>query len=69
MSHKPEDVKAARRAAGMTQRVCAERFGYSLVGWQQKEATGKTMRRLSRGEYELLQLLGDIHPVYRLVKN
>lgn len=64
----PADVRAARMAAGLTQRACADRFGYTLTGWQKKEnSSGASMRSLSRGEYELLLLLAGQHPDFRLV--
>lgn len=62
----PEQVRATRMAAGMTQRQCAERFGYSLTGWQKKEDAGSSSRALSIGEYELLLLLGGQHPSHQL---
>jgi hypothetical protein len=46
----------------MTQAVCAQRFGYSLRGWQSKEDAGENGRELSPGEYELLLLLAGQHP-------
>lgn len=58
----PEQVKAARVAARLSQRQCAERFGYELRGWQKKEESGPSGRALSSGEYELLLLLADEHP-------
>lgn len=62
----PKQVKAARVAAGLSQRECAERFGYALRGWQKKEESGPSARALSIGEYELLLLLGDQHPDFVL---
>lgn len=43
----PADVRAARLAAGLTQQQAADRFGYTLTGWQRKEAVGKSGRALS----------------------
>lgn len=58
----PSGVRAMRIAAGMTQRECAERFGYQLRGWQKKEESGPSGRALSVGEWELLLLLAGQHP-------
>ena len=58
----PQQVKAARVTARMTQQACADAFGYGLRGWQQKEETGKTHRALSLGEWHFLMLLGNQHP-------
>lgn len=63
----PEDVRCARIDAGLTLKTAAERFGYSLPGWQKKETSGAVVRRISIGEYELLLLLADRHPEYHLV--
>lgn len=62
----PEQVRAARLAAGLTQVACAARFGYSLRGWQSKEDAGENGRNLSCGEYELLLLLAGQHPEFSL---
>lgn len=65
----PEQVKAAREAANLTQLQAARRFGYAALGsWQQKEQSGKNGRALSSGEYELLLLLADMHPDYKLAE-
>ncbi|MYM92502.1 hypothetical protein [Duganella vulcania] len=68
MVRKPtaEQIKAAREAAGLTQSVCAEMFGYKLRSWQAKEDPGAGNRGLSAGEYAYLQLLADQHPSYTL---
>ncbi|PLR29875.1 hypothetical protein CYR55_22560 [Chimaeribacter californicus] len=58
----PEEVKAARINAGLTQVQAAARFGYSLRNWQAKEDAGSNGRSLSIGEYELLLLMGNSHP-------
>lgn len=63
----PERVRATRVAAGMTQRECAERMGYVLRSWQNKEDAGASGRALSTGEFELLQLLAGEHPEYMLI--
>lgn len=63
----PADVRAARMAAGLTQQACANRFGYTLTGWQKKENSSTSMRSLSRGEYELLLLLAAQHPQFELI--
>lgn len=63
----PDQVRAARIAAGMTQSACAERFGYSLRGWQAKEDAGAGGRGLSVGEYEFLLLLAGQHPAFTLM--
>ncbi|WP_238552202.1 hypothetical protein [Herminiimonas sp. CN] len=55
--------------AGLTQRACAERFGYSLTGWQKKEDAGLSGRSLSVGEWELLLLLAGQHPNFALQRN
>ena len=65
----PEQVKTARVAAGLTQQVCADRFGYKLRGWQQKEESGASGRTLSIGEYELLLLLAGQHPEFTLQRS
>lgn len=64
----PAEVKAARVAAGLAQQACADRFGYKIRGWQQKEESGPSGRALSPGEYELLLLLGGQHPEFTLQK-
>lgn len=65
----PEQVKAARQAASLTQAQAAEIFGYSSIGgWQQKEIIGKNGRALSAGEYAYLLLLAGQHPEYELVR-
>lgn len=64
----PDEIRATRIAAGLTQKAAGERFGYALVTWQQKEAAGKTNRKLSPGEFELLQLLAGTHPRYTLIE-
>ncbi len=65
----PDQVKVARIATGLTQRECAERFGYSLTGWQKKEDAGTSGRALSVGEWELLLLLAGQHPTFTLQRN
>lgn len=62
----PGQVKAARVAAGLTQRECAEQFGYTLRGWQNKEDAGGSGRTLSVGEYNYLLLLAGEHPDFEL---
>ncbi|WP_455865673.1 hypothetical protein [Pantoea agglomerans] len=64
----PAQVKDARVKAGFTQQQAADRFGFTLSAWQAKETEGKTTRGLAAGSYELLLLLADEHPDYRLVK-
>lgn len=60
----PDMVRAVRMAAKLTQARTAEIFGYSLRSWQHKEESGEGNRALSLGEWNLLLLLADIHPVY-----
>lgn len=62
----PEQVKQAREAACLTQYQAAQRFGYTLNGWQKKEQTGAANRSLSTGEYEFLLLLANQHPHLKL---
>jgi len=62
----PDQVRAARIAAGLNQDECAARFGYSLSGWKKKELAGASSRALSVGEYELLLLLAGQHPEFEL---
>jgi len=62
----PEEVRAARIAAGLTQQACAKRFGYALRSWQGKEDSGPSGRALSEGEHELLLLLAGRHPEFVL---
>lgn len=62
----PEQIKSMRVAAGLTQRECADRFGYQLRGWQKKEESGPSSRSLSVGEWELLLLLANQHPELEL---
>lgn len=62
-----ERIRTARIAADLTQAACAERFGYKLRGWQQKETEGVNGRSLSSGEFELLLLLAGQHPDFSLV--
>lgn len=64
----PYQVKEARIKAGFTQQQAADRFGFTLSAWQAKETDGKTTRGLASGSYELLLLLADEHPDYRLIK-
>lgn len=64
----PEQVKAAREAAGLTQAACAALFGYALRTWQGKEDAGAGNRSLSIGEYAYLLLLAGEHPNYDLVE-
>ncbi|WP_431022003.1 helix-turn-helix domain-containing protein [Erwinia rhapontici] len=64
----PQQVKAARESAGLTQSEAGSRFGYSLRAWQRKEESGDTGRSLSVGEYELLLLISNAHPTMKLVK-
>ncbi|EIU2314802.1 hypothetical protein L4K04_003722 [Salmonella enterica] len=64
----PEEVKQARIKAGFTQQEAAERFGFTLSAWQAKETSGKTARGLAAGTFELLLLLADEHPDYKLIK-
>ena len=62
----PQQVKAAREQARLTQQACANCFGYGLRGWQQKEESGRSGRRLSVGEWQFLLLLGNQHPTWTL---
>ncbi|EBX5888758.1 hypothetical protein LU631_25445 [Erwinia tracheiphila] len=64
----PEQVKAARIAAGLSLKEAADTFGYQLNSWQMKESAGKASRSLSIGEYEYLLLLANQHPEYKIVK-
>ncbi|WP_279025101.1 hypothetical protein [Gibbsiella quercinecans] len=64
----PNEIKTTPIAAGLTQKAAGERFGYALITWQQKEAAGKTNRKLSPGEFEFLQLLPGTHSRYTLVE-
>jgi transcriptional regulator with XRE-family HTH domain len=64
----PEQVKATRLAANLTQKQCAEIFGYGLRGWQKKEEAGGSARSLTIGEFYYLQLLANGHSEYKLVK-
>ncbi|EJM4070326.1 hypothetical protein NOJ64_005080, partial [Salmonella enterica] len=43
----PEQVKAARIAAGLSLKEAADTFGYQLNSWQMKESAGKASRSLS----------------------
>lgn len=60
----PDQVRAARLAAGLKQRECAVLFGYALRSWQQKEDPGSGNRALSLGEWHFLLLLAGQHPDY-----
>lgn len=60
------EVKAARKATGLTQSACAELFGYALRTWQGKEDAGTGKRGLTVGEYAYLLLLAGKHPTYEL---
>lgn len=64
----PEQIGNARRALGLTQQMCADLMGYSLRGWQKKEAIGESARSTSPGEYCFLLLLADLHPKYQLAQ-
>ncbi len=64
----PEQVKAARIAAGLSLKDAADIFGYQLNSWQMKESAGKASRSLSIGEYKYLLLLANQHPEYKIVK-
>lgn len=62
----PDEVKAARIAAGFTQKQAGERFGLGERAWRHKEL--ENGRKLSPGEYELLLLLAGAHPEYELIR-
>ncbi|WP_226375539.1 helix-turn-helix domain-containing protein [Pantoea stewartii] len=59
------NIKELRIAANLTQAEASERFGCSLRLWQLKEAKD-TKSLFSQAEYELLLLLADKHPYYKL---
>lgn len=42
----PEEIKAARLAAGLTQRQAAERIGYKLRSWEDWEQGKRNMRQV-----------------------
>lgn len=58
----PEQVRITREKASLTQRQCANIFGYSIRAWQSKEDAGPSGRSLTIGEWNYLQLLAGIHP-------
>jgi len=62
------NIKRLRKKIGLTQKACAERFGYALRTWQAKEqeASAENSRPLSDGEFELLLLLAGEHPSFTL---
>lgn len=62
----PEQITAARKAAGLNKKDCAALFGYELRSWQQKEETGAGRRKLKACEYAYLLLLADQHPEFKL---
>ena len=62
----PEQIKAAREAAGLSKPDCAKLFGYELRSWQQKEEYGAGRRKLKPGEYAYLLLLAGQHPEFNL---
>ncbi|HAV1601544.1 TPA: hypothetical protein JG832_002434 [Enterobacter hormaechei subsp. xiangfangensis] len=56
------DVQEARKALGLTQTQMGERMGYTLRAWQRKESESATRSQLSKGEFELLQILRHAEP-------
>ncbi len=64
----PGEIITTREAAGLTREQAAERFGYAPEGWRKKEVNGSHSRVLSKGEFELLQLLAGQHPDYVLTR-
>lgn len=63
----PEQVIAAREAAGLSRSEAAARFGMVYNAWQKKETTGTSGTKLSVGEYNYLLLLANKHPEYQIV--
>ncbi|CNK26119.1 Uncharacterised protein [Yersinia aldovae] len=63
-----EEIKALREAAGLSTAEAAEIFGLSnYKSWWRKETGDDSGRKLKAGEYNLLLLLADAHPNYRLI--
>jgi hypothetical protein len=67
----PENVLAARVAAGQTQAQAAALVGLSGgIRWSEYERTssGPSSRRIDAARWHLYLLLTDQHPEYRLAK-
>jgi hypothetical protein len=58
----PEQVTAAREAAGLSLSEAAQHFGMVYNAWQKKENKGATGTKLSIGEYNYLLLMANQHP-------
>ena len=63
----PEEVTAAREAAGLSLKEAARRFGMTYTNWQKKEVNGSSGTKLSVGEYNYLLLLANQHPEFQMV--
>lgn len=63
----PEQILAARQAAGHTQSQAAATVGLSAgIRWAEYERGGHTGRRIDSARWALYLLLTDQHPVWRL---
>jgi len=60
----PDEVRAAREAAGLTQSAAAELAG--IAGWRQWSAWESGERRPAAQAWELWLLRVDRHPTHRL---
>lgn len=58
----PDQVTAAREAAGLSLSEAAQHFGMVYNAWQKKENKKSTGTKLSVGEFNYLLLLGNQHP-------
>ena len=62
----PDEIRAAREAAGLTQPAAAKLAG--LAGWRQWSAWESGERRPAAQAWELWLLRVDKHPAYRLTR-
>ncbi len=65
----PEQILAARQAAGHTQAQAAELVGLSGgIRWSEYERHGPTGRRIDAARWQLYLLMTDQHPEWRLAR-
>lgn len=67
----PEEVKELRKKASLTSEKCANFFNYKNGStWRKKElpVTNKNKRNASVAEHEILLLISDSHPIYKLTE-
>lgn len=61
-------VAAIKKKKGLSQADVASQIGMSVSGLKKAMAAGKTHREIGGPAYQLLQLLADEHPSWRLIK-